>query len=547
MKRKINLALLFSCAVTVLLAAVLLCGMFFKVYDDQMKAEVRRKAEIFEKSLNYSADNLDYVTSLRLTQNDMRLSIIDREGKVLFDSYANIDNLDNHLERPEVKTAFEKGRGEGVRFSDTLGKRTYYYAVKLSDDTVLRLAERAQTIYGVLASYLPLILFIIVVVLLVSNIMTVKLTKHIIAPINNIDLEQDSPDCYDELAPFIRKIDSQKARIAEQITIIEERAATTSAIIKNMSEGIVLVDSTGKIASVNDSAVKVFRAKDGFVGQTIGYLTRNREIHGLLEQALAGENGELTVELDHKSYSLLFSPVQDMGCIILIMDITQRAENERIRREFTANVSHELKTPLTAISGYAEIINGGLTDREKTLEFAGKIQREAGRLISVIEDIIRLSELEEQPHTDSAPIDVAELAKQVVDQLRDYADSKTVVLLTQLSPCKITASPRIVQEILYNLVDNAIKYNKEGGQVSIKVQSDARGALIKVSDSGIGIPKEHLDRVFERFYTVDKSRSKKTGGTGLGLSIVKHGVAYHGGKIEIDSAEGIGTTITVVL
>lgn len=547
MKKKISLAFLFSCTVTVLLAVVLLCTMFFTVYDDQMKAEVRRKAEIFEKSLNYSADNLDYVSSLRLAQNDMRLSIIDVDGKVLFDSYANIDSLDNHMERPEVQAAFEQGRGESVRFSDTLGSRSYYYAVKLSDDTVLRLAESAQSIYGVLFRYLPLVCLIVVAVLLVTNIMSAKLTKHIIAPINNIDLESPSPDCYDELAPFIRKIDSQKQYIAQQIQVIEDRATTTSAIIQNMSEGIVLTDAEGKIASINDSAIKVFQVKAGYVGQNISFLTRNRDIHGCLEHAMKGQGGELTVELDNKSYSMIFSPVQGVGCIILIMDITQKAENERIRREFTANVSHELKTPLTAISGYAEIINGGLTDKEKTLEFAGKIQKEAGRLVSVIEDIIRLSELEEKPYSESVSVDIADIARQTVDSLKDYAAGRQVAIKTQLSPCKLAVNPRILEEIFYNLIDNAIKYNKEGGSVTVAVQNTPRGAEIKVSDTGIGIPKDQQDRVFERFYTVDKSRSKKTGGTGLGLSIVKHGVAYHNGKIEMDSSEGKGTTMTVVL
>ena len=548
MKQRINTNFLCVCAIAIIVTSLCLAFVFYEVFTEQMEREVRTIAELMEMSFNLEPDNDKYANEVKLINDRIRVTVIDTDGVVRYDSFTDAGEMDNHLERPEVIQAVKTGRGEARRYSESLGNETYYYAIKLNDGYILRVSENTDIIYRLFMRASASMVVIILACFLVTNVITGKMTDRLIEPINKIDLENDIYSSYDELAPFVHKIQTQKGEIVRQMRDIETRANTLTSIMQNMREGLVLIDNKGIVVSVNNSAKAIFAVTDKIVGKNMYNISRNPHITERIAGALNGKFSDIDHVLANKTYNISFSPVKGGGAIILCFDITEQRERENLRREFTANVSHELKTPLTTIMGYSELMEIGMVRQGDERELAGKIKNEAKRLLSLIEDIINLSEIEESgSEAEKKDVDLEQVALEVERTLSAHAHNSGVKLKLDTQKVIINGSAHMLYEIIYNLADNAIKYNKENGEVLIKVAKVDDKAKIIVSDNGIGISDADRDRVFERFYRVDKSRSRAKGGTGLGLSIVKHAVNFHNGTIEMDSHEGKGTTITITI
>jgi len=548
MKQRINTNFLCVCAIAIIVTSLCLAFVFYEVFTEQMEREVRTIAELMEMSFNLEPDNDKYANEVKLINDRIRVTVIDTDGVVRYDSFTDADDMDNHFERPEVIQAVKTGRGEARRYSESLGDETYYYAIKLNDGYILRVSENTDIIYRLFMRASASMAVIILACFLVTNVITGKMTDRLIEPINKIDLENDIYSSYDELAPFVHKIQTQKGEIVRQMRDIETRANTLTSIMQNMREGLVLIDNKGIVVSVNNSAKAIFAVGDNIVGRNFYSLSRNHNITERIAGALNGKFNDIDHILANKTYNISFSPVKGGGAIILCFDITEQRERENLRREFTANVSHELKTPLTTIMGYSELMEIGMVRQGDERELAGKIKNEAKRLLSLIEDIINLSEIEESgSEAEKKDVDLEQVALEVERTLSAHAHNSGVKLKLDTQKVIVNGSAHMLYEIIYNLADNAIKYNKENGEVLIKVEKADDKARIIVSDNGSGIPGADRDRVFERFYRVDKSRSRAKGGTGLGLSIVKHAVNFHNGTIEMDSHEGKGTTITITI
>jgi two-component system phosphate regulon sensor histidine kinase PhoR len=476
-----------------------------------------------------------------------RVTLISNDGTVFFDNKVNAATLENHAGREEFIKAIDTGSGEATRYSTTLGSVTYYYAVRLDDGNVLRVSKQMSSIIGVFTSVLPAVILVTALILLLANFAARKLTAKIVMPLTAIDFEGGNTAVYDELLPYVHKIDEQKREIRSQITALKNRADTINAITENMKEGLILVDKTGVVLSANKSIAEIFRL-DETVGKNILHICRDMAFQEALKSCLTGTSADIPFERGNKIYTVYMNPAYSggeiNGAIILFFDTTEKHKGEKQRREFSANVSHELKTPLTTISALSEMIGNGMAKPEDITGFALKISDQAKRLINIIDDIIKLSEFDEgEVPRDFAPFDVYELAASVVTALQERADEKQVQLHLLGEKTVVSGNKRMIDELLYNLIENGIKYNKPGGEVAVSISSGGGFCRISVADTGIGISQELQQRVFERFYRVDKSRSKRTGGTGLGLSIVKHIVEYHKGRIELESREGVGTKI----
>ncbi len=481
----------------------------------------------------------------------LRVTIISDDGEVKYDTVKK--ELDNHANRPEVKEAQENGFGESERYSDTLGEKTYYYALRMPDNTILRLSLTTKSTYTWFYSIAPLVVICIIIVLWLSLMLANRLTKGIVTPINTLDLDNITTLPYDELAPFVAKIEAQKSEIRSQLSALKDRADTITAITENMKEGLIIVDNDGIILSSNKSVEEIFE-DNNMSGKSILHVSRNLQFLENAKKALEGERSEMTFAHRQRTYMVYISPVTQHemlnGAIIMFLDISDRVLAERQRMEFSANVSHELKTPLTTISGLSEMILNDMAKPEDIKDFVGKINAQAARLLMLIDDIIKLSEFDEGRAGDSGNyeiFDVCELARVCMDSLTQAALDKRVSLSPPPSSIEIKANKRMVDELLFNLIDNGIKYNKEEGRLEVDISRSGQYILIAVTDTGIGIEPEHQNRIFERFYRVDKSRSKRTGGTGLGLSIVKHIAEYHNGYVQIESTPGKGTTVKCFL
>ena len=495
-------------------------------------------------------EGLTYLENLKDT--DMRITWIADDGTVIFDSERDAKSMDNHKSREEVKEAFQTGSGQSDRYSATLMEKTIYYAKLLDDGTVLRLSRSHDSVLSLVYGMIQPILIILIAALIISGILATRLTKRIVGPLNKINLDDPlENDVYDELSPLLTTIEKQHRQIDMQMKQLERRQNEYRAVTENMNEGLVLLGKEERILSINKSAKEFFSATDECLGMDFITIERGKEIDTAVNTALDDGSCELTLERNSREYQLNISRIEDnglvTGIVILIFDITDRVYAERNRREFTANVSHELKTPLQAIMGSAELLQSGLVREEDKPEFIGRIRSESSRLVALIEDIIHLSQLDEHVELPTEDIDLFEKAKEEVRILTPVADEKNISISLHGDAAVVEAVPQLVHEIIYNLCDNAIKYNVKGGSVDITVGSDKSKGWILVEDTGIGIAREHLNRIFERFYRVDKSHSKETGGTGLGLSIVKHAIETMNGEIKIESTEGKGTSIQVFL
>ncbi len=479
-----------------------------------------------------------------------RLTWIDNTGVVLYDTYTDAAGMENHADREEIREALNGGYGSSARYSSTLTEKTIYEAVKMPDGTVLRISVNQSTVGALLLGLLQPILLVGIFAAVLSGILAKGMAKRIVEPLNRLDL--DNPlenDAYDELSPLLNRIHSLYQKIDHQFLTLKRRQDEFNHITENMKEGLVLLDSEDIVLSINSAAKAIFAADGRCIGEDFLLIDRHPELIDTLRAAQTHGHAELQSERNGRIYQFDISRIEidgtRHGTVLLVIDITEKEESERIRREFSANVSHELKTPLQSIIGSADLIENGLVKEEDMPRFVGHIRREASRLVTLIEDIIRLSQLDEGVELPMEEVNLRSLTEEVFTTLAPSAEEKNITLTAE-GNARAIGVRRLLYEVIYNLCDNAIKYNKDGGSVTVSLSGNSTETGITVKDTGIGIPPEHQNRIFERFYRVDKSHSKVSGGTGLGLSIVKHAVQLHHGKLEIVSAPGEGTAVTVV-
>lgn len=545
MTDKIFRSTFFTSVIVLISCLVLIMGVLFGFFENQMKQEFANEASY----LSYAVQNGDDSFFDNFSDNSKRITLIAPNGDVIADTVADKNTMDNHSDREEFKEAVKYGSGSSVRYSRTLTEKTVYYAQKLKDGRVLRIAATQYTVVTILLGLLQPILFILVVALALSFFLSSKVAKSVIRPINSIDLD-DPEDCdtYDELSPLLHKIINQKRTIREQLDTAHQKQKEFELITENMSEGFLIVDKNANLLSCNSSALKLLDAEQN--AGNVFALNHSVSFIETVKTALKGMHAETSMAHDNRTYNLTANPVTEsgktIGAVILIIDITESTEREAMRREFTANVSHELKTPLTSISGFAELMKDGGTPPATVMDFSDAIYTEAQRLITLVNDIIKISEFDEKDeHFVSEETDLYELSSEIIKRLKPAADKKGITMnLIGESTC-IYGAWQILGEMIYNLCDNAIKYNKENGTVDVIINTTADKVKLSVRDTGIGIPPAQQGRVFERFYRIDKSRSKAEGGTGLGLSIVKHGAIYHNAEITLESAVDKGTTVTI--
>ena len=540
--------------VLVLFSVLLLAGsfslLFFNASQSQEKAAIRSQAYLMAEMLNQGVDTFP-IEAIRIT-------IIAPDGLVFMESHADAELMDSRANRNEVVQAVQYGSGEAIRYSGVLDGATFYYAIRLQDGNVLRLSRTMSSLGEVFTTILPTLIAVTAIVLVLAHIIARTLTRKIIKPLSTIDLEtsndnytlKDGKDFYEELLPYLNKINNQKQEIGKQMLALKNRADTIDAITANMQEGLVLIDRHSLILAANNSVLEIFNVskESDILQKNVRHIYRDTEFSQAVVKCLQGTPSELTLLRNDRIYNIYLSPVFSdktcQGAIIFFIDKTEQHKAENLRREFSANVSHELKTPLTTISALSEMMANRMVKSEDVTNFAEKISTQSKRLIDIIEDIIRLSEFDESKvERKFTTFDVHELAESVLSSLQDKANEKNVTLTLDGQPLHLTANNRLIDELLYNLIDNGIKYNKEGGSVTVKLTQENGWCKITVTDTGIGISKEHQARIFERFYRVDNSRSKRTGGTGLGLSIVKHIVEHHNGRIILESTECVGTTV----
>jgi len=518
------------------------------ISKSQEKAAIKDRAVLVADLLNYAVKDADFYFNYNNFDPDAaRITIIAPDGTVLLDNkIVNVETLENHRGREEFIEAITTGEGEITRYSRTLRADTYYYALCLKDGNVLRISKTMSSINSIFAAVLPVIAIIIIVIILIANWATRRLTGAILKPLEAIDFDSDNIAVYDELVPYIKKINQQKDEINKQISALKDRTYTIEIITDNMNEGLILIDSMGMVLIANKSAQELYNEED-MVRKNILHICRNTEFQQGVRECLMGGKAEILYEQNQKTYNVYFSPANSKGGInggvILFVDTTERQKAEKQRREFSANVSHELKTPLTSISALSEMIENGIAESKDIKDFAAKITEHVKRLIDIINDIIKLSEFDEgKALNETETFELYALTETVANSLKENGRDVEIKIIGKRF--NISANRRMIDELLYNLIDNGIKYNKEGGVVTVTLACEPEWCRITVSDTGIGITEEHQSRIFERFYRVEKSRSKKTGGTGLGLSIVKHIAEHHGGGVSVESKAGDGTTVT---
>ena len=547
MKKRIYINFLSLILLCALLLSASVSGIVYNAIKNIDTAAIKDRANLAVDLLNNAHGITGFSEFFNLGADAARVTIIAPDGAVLLDNKSNAAHLENHGDREEFRQAMQTGRGEAIRYSSTLNEETYYYAIRTNDGNVLRVSKTTGRITGVFMAVLPAIAGVTALVLLIANALARRLTRNIIDPLNNIDFDGDNADIYEELLPYVKKIDQQKSEIAKQIALLKNRADTIEIITGNMKEGLILIDKAGIILAVNKSALDIFSLED-MTGKNILHICRDMEFHAGVKACLNGGYTEILHKRGNKIYNSYFSSVYDgkvlNGGVIFLLDISEKHEAEKQRREFSANVSHELKTPLTTISALSEMMENGMAQDNDVRTFAQKISMQAKRLINIIEEIIKLSEFDEgKINAKYTEFNLYELALSVAEVLREKANEREISVEVCGERFNVNANRQMIDELLYNLIDNAIKYNKDNGSVTITVSKEKGFYRIVVADTGIGISEEHQNRVFERFYRADKSRSKKTGGTGLGLSIVKHITEYHGGRVMLTSAADTGTKI----
>ncbi|MGI6562756.1 MAG: ATP-binding protein [Clostridia bacterium] len=552
MKKRIYNSMLLLALITLFISALLFTGVVYGDFHRQMKNKVQNDAYLL--SIGYDTGGKEYFLKAASQKDTGRITWVAADGAILYDSVSDPAKMDNHKNRTEVIKALQNGSGEALRRSHTLGVKNYYYALLLNDGTVLRISVNADSAMKTLSKFSLHGLLVLLPTILLTLFLAGKLSEKIITPINNLNLDNPmTNEVYDELSPLLTRIDKQNEQIRLQMETIKETQAEFYAIIDNIGEGIIILNHTGHVLTINKRAASILNVSPSdSINKHILSLSRDSTFQRVVERATEGQNSDDEFIKGDSTYRLLASPVQSenpvKGVLLFLMDVTEKRNAEKLRREFSANVSHELKTPLTAILGYAELLKNGLVQEKDIRDFSGRIYDEAKHMTSLIDDIIRISRLDEKnvkiPYE---KVDLFKIAKDVTGRLTPAAVKKNVQMTVQGDRGTVYGVKRILDEVIYNLCDNAVKYNKENGKVDIIIKESEDYVTLTVQDTGIGIPEEHQNRVFERFYRVDKSRSRDAGGTGLGLAIVKHGVEFHNGTIKLKSVPGEGTTITIQL
>ncbi len=548
MTKKIFRSTLLVAVCALLASLVLIMGCLYDYFAGLQSQALRDELTLAASGVSQGGETyLDTIDS-----NRYRLTWIAPDGTVLYDTQADASTMENHAAREEVRQALATGEGESSRYSQTLLEKTIYVAKRLDDGSVLRICVSRQTLAVLLLGMLQPVLVILLAAVIFSALLAKRLSRRIVEPLNAIDLDHPlEAKAYDEIAPLLSRINRQHEQIDDQLRDLQRKTDEFTHITQSMPEGLVLLDNKNVILSINPSASKLFSAQAGCVGQNFLTLDRSTDVSQAIDRARETGHSETRVELSGRIYQFDISRIESagekIGAVLLCFDITERETAEQVRREFTANVSHELKTPLQGIIGSAELIENGMVKPEDMPRFIGHIRTEAQRLVALIADIIRLSQLDEGVEMPKENVELMSLAGEVAEDLRAAADKASVTITTDGQSSIVFGVRRLLYEMLYNLCDNAIKYNRPGGSVRIHVENREQEAAISVLDTGIGIAPEHQSRIFERFYRVDKSHSKASGGTGLGLSIVKHAAMYHGGKVALESEPGRGTEIRVTL
>ena len=537
-----------SVAIAVLLASlVVITGMLYQYFGTMQESQLKD-----ELSLAASAtEQLGQSYLSQLDSDRYRLTWVNADGTVIFDTHADSASMDNHENREEIKEALLTGTGSSVRQSSTLTEQTIYEAVRLTDGSVLRISVSRATAFVLVIGMFQPILMVLFFAAGLSAWLARRMAKRVVEPLNNLNLDQPMEnEAYEELSPLLHRIHTQHIEIEQQMQELQHKRDEFDQITDNMKEALVLLDHSGRILSINPAAKNLYEIASVTIGEDFLTLERKQFMREALEQAKVQGHAEFRAQKNGRDYQFdvnrIDSDGNTRGMVILAYDITEQVNAEKHRQAFTANVSHELKTPLQAIIGSAELMENGIVKTDDLPRFVGHIRKEASRLLYLIDDIIRLSQLDEGAEMDQEDVPLKQLAEDVCETLTDAAKLKDVTLEVTGEDVVMHGVRRLLYEILYNLCDNAIKYNRAGGSVTVSVSQKTNEICVSVKDTGIGIPPEHQDKIFERFYRVDKSHSKQSGGTGLGLSIVKHAVQYHHGKIVLASQVNVGTTITVL-
>lgn len=545
-KKIFKSTMLVSSAVLALGLAFVL-GILYHYFGNQISGELRKEASYL--AYGVETQGLDYLENIQ--GDESRITYIRQDGTVLYDSQAEAESMENHGDREEVKAALSSGTGQSFRISETLSEKTTYFALRLKNGDILRVSSTQYSVAALLLELLQPMLWVVLAMLILSGIFSYEIAKRIVKPVNELDLEHpEENQIYEEVSPLLSRLYKQNRMIDQQLENAKRERDEFHIITENMQEGLVIIDRYTRILSGNPSAWRLFKLYGSREGESVYGLNRSEEFQDIINGVLEGKHEENILKIDGTDVQIIANGVthdgEIQGAVLLMMDVTEKVEREYLRREFSANVSHELKTPLTSISGYAELIQGGIVKEEDIKVFAGRIFNEAGRLIALVEDVLKISQLDEgEIPYEWRETDVYQLCREVSGSLQEIAKKRNVSLYIGGGSVSLYTVKPILEEILCNLCENAVKYNREGGSVSIYLADMGEAVTITVKDTGIGIPGEDQERIFERFYRVDKSHSREIGGTGLGLSIVKHGVAFLGGTVSLESREDVGTEVTV--
>lgn len=553
MKKKIYVNICGLALLTILFISVIFVSFSNHTLHEQMQESTKTEAAYVAAACESLEDPVSFFEELS-AEISLRITYIQKDGNVLYDNHANAAGLENHLKRPEIQEASANGFGSESRLSNTLREETYYYAVRLENGDFVRVSSVSDSMLQTFLNLLPVIGMASLAVLLCSLFIARMLAKGILKSINSIDLKKPlDSGCFEELWPLLSRIEKQNIKIDEQVNVLLEQQQKFNTITENMNEGLILLDESGKINFINGSCKNLFHAPSmHYIGKSISLFNRSFQMQSTVDAALKGDISSAVLNLDERVVQVFGNPVIEeghvRGAVLFILDVTQKQKAEQMRKEFSANVSHELKTPLTSISGYAELMQNGMAAPEDVPGFAKKIYDEAARLIVLVNDIIKISRLDEKDIRQSKEtVNLFQMAGEIRERLEHVAEKAGVTLELEGETVNVCAVRSMMDDLIYNLCENGIKYNRPGGNVQILITERDQHPIIQVSDTGIGIPREYQERIFERFYRIDKSHSKQTGGTGLGLAIVKHVVEYHNGYIEIHSVPDEGTVITIHL
>lgn len=532
----------------VLVTILMIMGFLYNYFNRIQREQLRTQTALVSQGISF--EGKDYFENLKTS--NVRITWVDNKGQVLYDTQSDAKHMKNHANRQEIKEAIKSGYGESTRWSATLTEKSIYAAQRLNNGTIVRLSVAQQTIFYLLLGMMSPLAIIILLAIILSVLIARYIAKKVSEPLNNIDLDHPlSNDSYEEITPLLRRLDSHQAKIQHQKLLLQKRQKEFDTIISKIKEGMILLDDQARIVSINAEALKLFQINDDWHGRFMMEVSRDLTLKDLIDQGLKGKKKEANIDIENNHYRVLVRPTTDnnrvTGLVVLLFDVTDQLQMEQLQREFTANVSHELKTPLHVISGYSELLANQMVPNEEVPQFAAKIHKESERLVKLVEDIINLSHLDEQEKLPQETVNLYDLTQKVLEGLQAKADKKHIQINFNGEEAILRGNPVLLNSLVYNLCDNAITYNHEKGQVNVTLKNSPDTITLEVSDTGLGIAEKDKKRIFERFYRVDKSRSKIVGGTGLGLSIVKSALDFHNGSIKVDSHLGQGTTMTVLL